>query len=175
MNKLLNSLKNCSMIKILRPLFYSFISSRAICCYLVNEYANNHSIYPTEPRKRALIDKWLYFDATTLTKKQSQYLLPVLRKEKPNEDDRKTFYETLKILNETLEKNDFIASTSSYSLADLSIISTLLFSMANDENFDDLTSLCKWIQKMKSLPVYELFSSKALESFRNYLKMFKNE
>ena len=140
---------------------------------MVNEYANNHSIYPTEPRQRAAIDKWLYFDATTLTKKQSNYLLPVLRKEQPSDEERKSFFDTLKILDDVFEKNDYIASTTSYTLADLSIISTFLFSFANEENFDCYPSLCKWIERMKSIPEYQQTASKALSSFRTYLRELK--
>lgn len=140
----------------------------------MNEYANNnHPIYPTEPRQRAIIDKWLYFDATTLTKKQSKYLMPVLNKEKPNDDDKKEFFDCLNILDDIFAKNDFIASTPTYTLADLSLISTFLFSFANEENFSCYPNLCKWIEKMKSIPEYQQISAKALIPFTYYLRELK--
>lgn len=139
----------------------------------MNEYANNHSIYPTKPRLRAVIDKWLYFDATTLTKKQSTYLLPVLQKAKPDEEAKKEFLDTLKILDDTLAKYDYIAGTETFTLADLSIISTFLFSFANEENFDAFPSLCKWFERIQSIPEYQATSAKALVTFKSYLKELK--
>nr|UEN71118.1 glutathione S transferase-E4 [Glyphodes pyloalis] len=40
--------------------------SHAICGYLVSKYGKNDSLYPTEPRKRAVIDQRLHFDSSIL-------------------------------------------------------------------------------------------------------------
>lgn len=50
-------------VKISQNLFFF---SHAIVTYLINAYAENDFLYPSEPRKRALIDQRLHFDSGIL-------------------------------------------------------------------------------------------------------------
>ncbi|PSN29400.1 Glutathione S-transferase 1 [Blattella germanica] len=53
--------------------FSSF--SRAILGYLVNQYGSDDSYYPKEPKKKALVDQRLYFDAGTLHQRLFEYFV----------------------------------------------------------------------------------------------------
>ena len=54
--------------------FFKF-HSRAILGYLVNKYGKDDQLYPSDPQKRALVDRMLYFDIGTLYKSMVDYFV----------------------------------------------------------------------------------------------------
>lgn len=45
---------------------YILTDSHAINAYLVTQYGNNNNLYPSDPKKRGLVDQRLYFDSGIL-------------------------------------------------------------------------------------------------------------
>ena len=53
--------------KILQPfMLLNFFLSHAIASYLVRSYASDDSLYPQDPKQKAIVDQRLYFNAGKL-------------------------------------------------------------------------------------------------------------
>jgi glutathione S-transferase len=53
------------------------VFSRAIVQYLANAYGKDTDLYPTDPKKRAMIDQMLYFDSGTLYDRLGKYVVSI--------------------------------------------------------------------------------------------------
>lgn len=51
--------------------------SRAIMQYLQNQYGKDDSLYPKDPKKRAIVDQRLYFDLGTLYARFADYYVSI--------------------------------------------------------------------------------------------------
>ncbi|KAJ9592353.1 hypothetical protein L9F63_001122, partial [Diploptera punctata] len=96
--------------------------SRAIMGYMVNQYAKDDVLYPKEPKKRALVDQRLYFDAGTFHARIFDYFYPVaFTGAEPQPEKLEKINESLNLLNLFLEDNEFVAGNN-LTIADISIV-----------------------------------------------------
>lgn len=59
---------------------FALWESRAIITYLADQYGKNDTLYPKDPKKRALVDQRLYFDIGTLYARFADYYVSILIK-----------------------------------------------------------------------------------------------
>ncbi|XP_076348994.1 glutathione S-transferase 1-like [Tachypleus tridentatus] len=141
--------------------------SRPIMTYLWNQYSTNDSLYPTDPKNRAEVEKMLHFDIGTLYKSIAEYILPVLlHGEPPNTEKEKIMRQKIKILDDILEKQPYVAGQN-LTLADLSILAGITFPEVIECNLGEFSNIQLWIKKMKAeLPYYEEFITQPIEEFK---------
>lgn len=100
--------------------------SRPIAIYLIEKYAKDDSLYPRDPKKRAIVNQRLYFDMGTLFKSFAEFYYPqVLRKMPADREKLNKFEEAMRLLEIFLDDNTFVAHTEKMTLADISIAATI--------------------------------------------------
>uniref|UniRef100_A0A2M4ATB8 glutathione transferase n=1 Tax=Anopheles triannulatus TaxID=58253 RepID=A0A2M4ATB8_9DIPT len=99
--------------------------SRAIITYMCEKYGKNDSLYPRDPKKRALVNQRLYFDMGTLYQRFSQAFYPVMMQgQQLNPELVAKLDEALEFLEVFLEKTSFVAGDK-LTVADLCILSSI--------------------------------------------------
>lgn len=53
--------------------------SRAICQYLADKYGKSDSLYPKDPKQRAVVNQRLYFDMGSLYQSFADYFVSIIR------------------------------------------------------------------------------------------------
>ncbi|XP_063634741.1 glutathione S-transferase D7-like isoform X3 [Cydia splendana] len=123
--------------------------SRAIMAYLVNAYGRDDSLYPKNPRLRALVDSRLNFDMGTLFLRYFNLYAPMLfHGDEYNEDNAAKLDEALGWLNTMLEGRAFVAGDN-MTIADITIVVTLTNLDAFGYDFSAHDNVTKWFERTK--------------------------
>ncbi|KAJ8724239.1 hypothetical protein PYW08_015713 [Mythimna loreyi] len=145
----------------------SIWESRAIITYLVNKYGKGSSLYPEEPKARALVDQRLYFDIGTLYQRFADYFYPQVFGGAPADKDKLAKIEdALQLLNTFLEGQKFVAGPN-LTVADLSIVAGVSSFEASDIDFKKYSNIKRWYETVKtSAPGYQEANEKGLDAFK---------
>ncbi|XP_063530684.1 glutathione S-transferase 1-1-like [Cydia strobilella] len=135
--------------------------------YLANKYGKGSTLYPEEPRARALVDQRLYFDIGTLYQRFADYFYPQIFGGAPADQGKlQKIEESLKFLDTFLEGQKYVAGPN-LTLADLSLIASVSSFEATDIDFKKYSNVKRWYQTVKSTaPGYQEANEKGLEAFK---------
>jgi len=154
---------------------FALWESRAIITYLVNKYASGSSLYPSDPKKRAIIDRLLQFDIGSLYKNLGDYARPSFYGGDYNEESNPKFKESLNQLNTILGTNRYAAGDG-LTLADFSLISSLSLAESIDYDLSEWTNVTRWMSNLKKeLSYYDEVNADAVNNCREYIKMLKQK
>nr|AFK49803.1 glutathione s-transferase d1 [Cryptocercus punctulatus] len=141
--------------------------SRAILGYLADKYGKDDSLYPKDPKKRALVEQRLYFDIGTLYQRFGDYYYPIMfAKQAADPEKLKKVEEAFQFLDKFLEGQDFVAGNK-LTIADLSIIASV--STAEILGFDvsKYPNVDKWFERSKKIiPGYDELNHAGCLKFR---------
>ena len=120
--------------------------------YFANYYAPENQIYPTNPAKRAIVDRLLQFDLNVLYRSLSEFLIPIVREKKLlsnlNSVKGKKVTEALSYLESILTNNEYVAGEH-LTLADFSIYYGIKFASEFGYVFSKFIHICKWFHHLK--------------------------
>ncbi|CAG2176991.1 unnamed protein product, partial [Oppiella nova] len=87
---------------------FNLWESRAILAYLCNQYSPESSLYPKDPKTRALVDRSLNFDNTFMTAFREVLTAKHFSGVDPPEDKVTAFHNNLKVLDALIGRNKYL-------------------------------------------------------------------
>ncbi|KAI1287082.1 Glutathione S-transferase 1 [Halotydeus destructor] len=145
--------------------------SRAIMAYLVNQYSPGHSLYPSDPKTRAMVDRFLYFDSERIVSAEREVHRPLVWKgqERPTEEALTALRETLALLDQFLNGKKYLVG-SSKTLADISIHAMLGMAALADFDFSEFPSVKLWQDNLASeMPYNEEINVQPIRQMKQIL------
>lgn len=150
--------------------------SRAICGYLVDRYGKpDDSLYPRDPKRRAVVNQRLLFDMGMLYERMGNYFYPVMFLN-ATAFDREAYTkieQMLEIFNTFLEGQTYAAG-STFTIADIALVASLSTWAHSDGGFElgnKYSNVTRWFNKCKQVaPRYDL----NVAGVREFKKMMKD-
>ena len=154
---------------------FALWESRAILGYLVEKYAKNDSLYPRDPKARAIVNQRLYFDMGTLFHRFYDYYVPMLLMGAPEDPEKfKKIEECMEFLDGFLSESKYVAGDKP-TIADYSVVASIStydaigFDLSRFENVSRWYELCK-----TSLPGIEA-NDEGIAAMKEFLAKLKHK
>nr|AMV75312.1 glutathione S-transferases [Panonychus citri] len=143
--------------------------SRAIIKYIVDKYSPDNQLYPKDVEKRAKIDQWLYQEMGTYNL-LSGFMRPVFSGSKPDVTGKEKFMDSMKLIDNHLEENNYLANNN-LTIADISFIGSLSYAEACSVDLSSFKKIVSWMDRVKNeLTNYNQINSSAMVNLTNYMQ-----
>lgn len=145
--------------------------SRAILCYLAGKFGKNDSLYPKDPKKRAIVDQRLFFDLD-LNQRMFGVLMPKLFGKEPAPDAMTKIDDGLETLSRILDKHPWVAGEN-MTIADHAVkvtLSTTQFVPDSGIDIKKFPNIVSWSARVEAaIPKYK----EVYEAFLDGIKKYK--
>lgn len=129
---------------------FSIWESRAILGYLVEKYGKNDSLYPKDPKTRAVVNQRLYFDMGTLYQRFFEFFVPQFMLGQPADPEKlKKVHEALAFLDGFLAKTKYAAADKA-TIADYALIASITTLETAGIDFSAYSNINRWSDLCKS-------------------------
>lgn len=129
---------------------FALWESRAIMTYLVEKYGKDDSLYPKDPKARAVVNQRMYFDMGTLYQRFADYYYPQVFAKAPADPEKfKKMEEAFEFLNTFLATSTF-AACDHLTVADISLLATVSSFEAASFDFSKYANVARWYAATKS-------------------------
>ncbi|CAD6995106.1 glutathione S-transferase 1 [Ceratitis capitata] len=135
---------------------FAIWESRAINIYLVEKYGKNVSLYPKCPKKRAVINQRLFFDANSIYQAFiDTYVTQYLFKKPVDAEKYKRVDTAFELFNKFLEGHAYAAGDE-LTLADISLLATVSSYDVVNHDFSKYENVARWYDNLKkTVPGWE--------------------
>ncbi|CAH1154994.1 unnamed protein product [Phaedon cochleariae] len=152
---------------------FAIWESRAIMTYLQQQYGKDDSLYPKDPKRRALVDQRLYFDMGTLYSSFYEYYSPIFFGDGKSDPAKfEKVNDAFKFLDIFIGNNDY-STGNNLTLADLALVSTVSTFEVMNYDLSPYKNVSRWFAKVKATaPGYEEANGKPVLAFKERVDSF---
>lgn len=124
--------------------------SSAVLQYLATTRAGGETLYPTDPQQRALVQKWLGWDASTLT---ARLMNAFFAAEQQRPAALEALQQPLSTLNQQLAGKDFVLGD--YSLADIALGCITCATFMTGVELHEQTNVLAWLARLSKRDAWQ--------------------
>lgn len=147
---------------------FALWDSHAIASYLVRTYASDDSLYPQDPKQKAVVDQRMYFNAGILFPRLREICVSVLwgGRTTVDESQKAGLHEGLAYLDTFLEGSPWVAG-SNMTIADFACVTPVSSMAALGLDISTYKNVTAWLARCQSeMPGYEEVNEPGAEELR---------
>jgi len=147
---------------------FALWESRAIITYLAEKYGKDDSLYPKDPKKRAVVNQRLYFDMGTLYQRFADYYYPQIFAKAPADPEKfKKIEEAFAFLNTFLEGSKYSAGDN-LTVADLTLLATVSTFEVAGFDFSKYPNVSRWYNLVNTTAPGHEINAAGMAEFKKF-------